>query len=370
MADNPLLKDQLGPAAVRQLAARLQTAWPVFDQQGFINQACHQLESLELKARVSHIINTLAVFLPAGFCETARILDRVASDWPFEPERNWSSYAAWPLIDYVSVYGLDYPQRSFDLLEKMTPLFTAEFAIRPFLDRHFALTHQQLLRWTQHDSEHVRRLATEGIRPRLPWARQIRALRDDPAAIWPILEQLKTDPSLYVRRSVANNLNDISKDHPQAVLTICRQWQQGSDEKTDWIIRHGLRTLVKTGHPEVYALLGFSEQPALKRADLRLAESAITVGGALDLTLTIETENNARLVVDYRIGFVRADGKPGWKVFKWKNIETQARRTLTLHKSHAFKPLATRQYYPGRHQIECLLNGRVVAKAAFFLELA
>lgn len=370
MAETALLKDQLGPAAVGQLAERLKAAWPDFDQQAFIKQVCQDLEILELKARVKHIVAVLSAFLPAGFCETARILERVAGDWPFDPERNWNSYAAWPLIDYVSVYGLDYPQRSFALLEKMTPLFTAEFAIRPFLDRHFDLTHQQLRRWTQHDDEHVRRLATEGIRPRLPWARQIKALRDDPAAIWPILEQLKADPSLYVRRSVANNLNDISKDHPQAVLATCRQWQQGKDEKTDWVMRHGLRTLVKTGHPGVYALLGFSEQPVLKRTDLRLADSAINVGGALDLALTIETESNERLVVDYRIGFVRADGKPGWKVFKWKNIETQARRTLTLHKSHAFKPLATRQYYPGRHQIECLINGRVVAKAAFFLKLA
>jgi 3-methyladenine DNA glycosylase AlkC len=370
MAETALLKDQLGPAAVVQLAERLKAAWPDFDQQAFIKQACQDLETLELKARVQHIVAVLSAFLPAGFCETARILERVTHDWPLAPDRNWSNYAAWPLIDYVSVYGLDYPQRSFALLEKMTPLFTAEFAIRPFLDKHFDLTHQQLRRWTQHDDEHVRRLATEGIRPRLPWARQIKALRVNPVAIWPILEQLKADPSLYVRRSVANNLNDISKDHPQAVLAICRQWQRGSDEKTNWVMRHGLRTLVKTGHPEVYALLGFSDELALKRADLSLSAPSIKVGEKLNLTLAIETENQARLVLDYRIVFVRADGKPGWKVFKWKNIETQGKQTLTLHKSHAFMPLTTRRYYPGRHQIECLLNGQVVAKAAFFLELA
>lgn len=370
MADNAQLKDQLGPAAVAQLADLLQSVYPAFERRAFIDKASHQLQQLELKARVSHVIEALAATLPAGFCETARILEAVADAWPVEPRRNWSSFAAWPLIDYVSVFGLDYPQRAFDVLEKLTPLFTAEFAIRPFLDKHFDLTHQQMLRWSGHHNEHVRRLASEGIRPRLPWARQLPALRQDPASIWPILDKLKADPSLYVRRSVANNLNDISKDHPQAVLAICRQWQQPGHKDTDWLIRHGLRTLVKTGHPEVYPLLGFSEQPAISSIHLTLASRQLTLGETLELKLELTTSAPKWLVLDYRVGFRRADGKLSWKVFKWKNIKTQTGTALTLHKSHAFKPLTTRQYYPGNHQIECLINGQVVARGEFELLLA
>lgn len=367
MAEQAPLKAQLGPAAVEQLAVVLKSVYPDFDEQGFIRLANHELDELELKARVRHLITALAEYLPVGFCETARLIESVADNWPEQPQGQWSSFTVWPLIDYVSVYGLNYPQRAFVLLEKLTPLFTAEFAIRPFLDRHFELTHQQLLRWTCHDNEHVRRLASEGIRPRLPWAQQLPALRRDPAPIWPILETLKTDPSLYVRRSVANNLNDISKDHPEAVMARCRNWQQLQNKNTDWLISHGLRTLVKSGRAEVYPLLGFSDKPVINDIQLRLNRTRIKLGDSLLLTLTMTTAQAERLVVDYRIGFQRADGDLSWKVFKWKNIKTQGNKPLTLTKSQTFKLLSTRRYYPGEHLVECLVNGQVVARAGFEL---
>ncbi len=369
MTEQTALKAQLGPAAVAQLAQVLLSVYPDFDQQGFISQANEQLDALELKGRVRHLIAVLAAHLPAGFCETAQILESVAEAWPEPSQGQWSSFTAWPLIDYVSVYGLHYPQRAFVVLETLTPLFTAEFAIRPFLDQHFELTHQQLLRWTRHDNEHVRRLASEGIRPRLPWAQQLPALRRDPAPIWPILEALKTDPSLYVRRSVANNLNDISKDHPEAVMARCREWQQLQNKNTGWLINHGLRTLVKGGRAEVYPLLGFSDKPELKTLELQLSETRLSLGASLQLALTLTTTRCERLVVDYRIGFRRADGGLSWKVFKWKNIKTQAGVPLTLHKSQSFKPLSTRRYYPGEHLVECLVNGQVAARAKFDLSV-
>lgn len=370
MADVTPLKSHLGPAAIRQLADLLKAVYPDFQQQYFEEKANDGLEQLELKARVNHVISILAEVLPQGFCETARILYDVADSWPsVEQERNWSSYTAWPLIDFVGIYGINYPQRAFDVLEKLTPLFTAEFAIRPFLTKHFDLTHQQLLRWTEHDNEHVRRLASEGIRPRLPWASQLPALKEDPSPIWPILDKLKTDSSLYVRRSVANNLNDISKDHPEAVLAVCRQWQQLANQNTDWLIRHGLRTLVKSGYAEVYPLLGFSEKPDMSLVELTLSSTTVKLGERLEWNLMLQTAEPKKLVVDYRIGFMRADGRLGWKVFKWKNIETQANNPLTLFKSQTFKPLSTRRYYPGTHQLDCLINGQVVARAAFDLSV-
>ena len=367
MAEHAKLRERLGIEAVRQLAEVLREVYPKFDLPGFEQDALDQLPKLELKARVSHLIDTLAKHLPDGFCETARLLEAAADVWPKMNEQAWSSYAVWPLIDYVSVYGLAYPQRAFVLLEKLTPLFTAEFAIRPFLQHHFDLTHQQMLRWTEHENDHVRRLASEGIRPRLPWAQQLPYLRNDPSPIWPILEKLKTDPSLYVRRSVANNLNDISKDHPESALSVCADWQQLSNAHIDWIIHRGLRTLVKTGHPDVYPLLGFSPLPKLSEAKLSLSVDKISLGETLDFSLELETTERQKLVLDYRVGFVRKDGKYSWKVFKWRTIETDKNAMVTINNRHAFRPLSTRQYYPGTHLIECVLNGQVVARNEFEL---
>lgn len=370
MAEQALLKDQLGFTAISELRQRITAVYPEFDGQGFEDKAGGGLEQLELKARVRHIIEALAENLPTDFCETAQILAQLAEHWSTQrPERNWNSYAAWPVIDYVGIYGLSYPQRAFSVLEKLTPLFTAEFAIRPFVDQHFDLTYQQMLRWAGHDNEHVRRLASEGLRPRLPWAAHISSLRQDPSPLWPLLDKLKADPSLYVRRSVANNLNDISKDHPDQVLAVCKSWQQQNNTHTDWVIRHGLRSLVKSGVKAVYPLLGFSKQPQLSDIKLRLDRENMMVGQSVILSLELACESNQpqHLVVDYRVGYIRADGKRGYKVFKWKNIHLQPEQSLCLKKTHSFKPVSTRQYYPGTHVIEVLINGETFAREVFEL---
>ncbi|WP_438970396.1 DNA alkylation repair protein [Methylophaga sp.] len=368
MTEQALLKNQLGDAAISELRQRISAVYPEFDGQAFEIKALSGLTQLELKARVSHLILALSAYLPDDFCETARILEPLADNWLAESkQRNWTSYIAWPVIDYVSVHGLAYPQRAFALLEKLTPLFTAEFAIRAFLNQHFDLTYQQMLRWTEHDNEHVRRLASEGLRPRLPWAAQLQLLRADPTPLWPLLEQLKADTSLYVRRSVANNLNDISKDHPDQVLAVCEKWRQADDNKTDWVIRHGLRGLVKAGEKGVYPLLGYSEMPELLNVSLSLDMAELTVGETLGINLTFESAKTQSLVLDYRISFVRADGKLSKKVFKWKNIHLETQERVCFRKAHSFKAITTRRYYPGTHYIDVLVNGETLARAAFDL---
>lgn len=361
------LKSRLGQASLKQLAGLIKKSYPDFMQQDFVDEVLSGLEVLELKDRVMHIAKTLHHYLPNHFDETAPVLMAVADDWPQSSARNWNHYAVWPLIEYVGLYGLGQPQLALSILEKLTPLFTAEFAVRPFLDKDFDRTHQQFLDWTMHDNEHVRRLASEGIRPRLPWASQLLALRSNPAPIWPILERLKADPSLYVRRSVANNLNDISKDHPEEVIAVCRRWLGEADERTNWVVRHGLRTLIKQGKKEVYPLLGFSSQLKLKRAVLTLSSTRLRVGETLSFSLTVTTAEAHKLVLDYRVAYAGKSGHNRWKVFKWKTIETQKDTSLTLHKSQLFKPLSTRQLYPGKHLIECILNGQIVARAEFEL---
>lgn len=369
MANAPQLKDHLGPADIRQLALILHRVYANFDRQSFEIQALQQLETFELKQRVHHVIEALSCYLPKDFAETASLLESIVEVWPQGTESNWSHYAAWPLIDYVGVYGLEKPERALAVLEKLTPLFTAEFAIRPFLEQHFELTHQQLVRWTQHENEHVRRLASEGIRPRLPWARQLTSLREDPTPIWPIVRRLKDDPSLYVRRSVANNLNDISKDHPEQLIQTCTEWLREAGQSTHWVVRHGLRTLVKQGRTEVYPLLGFSPEVKLTRAELSLSAMQIDLGDTLSFELILSTSQAQKLVLDYRIGFMGKEERCRWKVFKWTTIETQPNTPRTLKKSHVFQPLSTRQLYPGKHLIECLLNGQVIARAEFDLSI-
>lgn len=368
MAEQALLKEQLNITAIAELSERIIEVYPEFDGQAFAEKASTGLTQLELKARVSHIIDALAAFLPQDFCQTARIIEQLADNWNQQnAERNWTSYAAWPVIDYVSVYGLAYPQRAFSILEKLTPLFTAEFAIRAFVEQHFDLSYQQMLRWAEHEHEHVRRLASEGLRPRLPWAAHISTLRADPSPLWPLLNKLKADPSGYVRRSVANNLNDISKDHPEQVLAVCNNWQQDHNKDTDWVIRHGLRTLVKSGVKAVYPLLGFTVHPQLSDINLTLAVTKLAVGQSLEFKLDLVSEQFQHVVIDYRIGFARATGQQGYKVFKWKNTKLEPHQPIQLKKTHSFKPISTRRYYPGTHTIEVLLNGSIVARATFEL---
>lgn len=372
MAESNLFKDQLDKAAIEHIAKILKQVDRRFAVDEFIELAATGIEAFELKQRVEHIIAALSQSLPSDFGETAPILMTVAKHWP-EPleQQNWSSFSAWPLIDYVKSHGLEQPQLAFKVLEKLTPLFTAEFAIRPFLEQHFELAYQQMLDWCEHPDEHVRRLASEGIRPRLPWASHLNFLRENPQPIWTILDKLKADDSAYVRRSVANNLNDISKDHPEKVIDICRQWQKTPHPHSEWVMRHGLRSLVKSGYADVYPLLGYMAEPDLKVRNFRLQQDCIQLGDNLLLMLELASSNaqQQKLVVDYQVAFVKADGSLSRKVFKWKNISLPAQGKLTLEKQHAFKPISTRRYYPGKHLVECLINGKVFAQAEFELRV-
>ncbi|KKM87042.1 hypothetical protein LCGC14_1272910 [marine sediment metagenome] len=276
------LKYKLDITAVESIATECLNAYSVFDHAGFMAVVDTHLDSLELKARATFIAECLFTFLPTDYVSSLPIIVEVARRLPSEPKA-WADYRLWPLLDFIALYGLREVSLSLDALEKLTPKFTAEFAIRAFLHEDFEQTYQRMLNWSEHQNEHVRRLASEGMRPRLPWATQLRSLRTDPTPIWPVLEQLKNDPSLYVRRSVANNLNDISKDHPHQVLRCCRQWY-GKTAECDWIVRHGLRSLVKTGEPSVYPLLGYTENPTLANCQLSLSASQISIGETLTLS--------------------------------------------------------------------------------------
>ncbi|OUR65290.1 hypothetical protein A9Q79_03020 [Methylophaga sp. 42_25_T18] len=364
------MKENLGQDAVRHIADILSVSMDRFDKGSFIKDALAGLDELELKQRVNHLIKVLALYLPDEFEKTFEVLKAVKGNW-HKPEGgdNWFSFAAWPLIDYVAEYGTNDPEIALDVLKTLTPLFSAEFAIRTFIDQHFDLTYKQLLLWAEDEDEHVRRLASEGMRPRLPWGKQLTQFCDDPTAIFPILERLKDDVSLYVRKSVANNLNDISKDHPKQVVALCQCWYDNASADRLWIIRHALRTLIKSGHPEVFSLLGYTAEPQVNLQKIDLDKAVIELGDNVAITVNLFSKSSQiqKMVVDYKIHHVKANGKTTAKVFKWKNITLRSNEELQMVKRHSFKPISTRKYYSGTHQIELLINGQPYGKKEFEL---
>ena len=365
-----LMKDGLGAAAVERLAELLARTVPDFPKQQFMNNALAGLQTLELKEQVQHLIAVLHDVLPPDFEAAAQILLRLKGNWlPGEPDDPLGGFAAWPIIDYVGEYGLGHPEIALEVLKELTPLFSAEFAIRPFISEHVDLTFQCLEKWCTDPDEHVRRLVSEGTRPRLPWGKRLPQFIADPSPVFQLLEMLKDDDSATIRRSVANNLNDISKDHPDAVIACCRRWQKVPDSGRQWIIRRATRTLVKAGHPDVFGLLGYTENPKLKFQTLEVFPRQIALGETITFTLALQSTSPQRqkVVVDYAVHHVKANGQTRPKVFKFQTLEIGPGETVKLTKRHAIKPITTRKYYPGEHAIEIRINGKTFGQTAFTL---
>ena len=372
MADTPLMKEGLGQAAVERIIHALQSAGADFSAEAFRKDVFPVLEELELKDRVRHLITVMSLHLPSSFTETASILGSLRDHWIADDHDNQLQvFAAWPLIDYVAVHGLNHPDIALPLLRYLTPLFSAEFAIRSFLEVHNEQTYNQMLLWCMDADAHVRRLASEGIRPRLPWGKQLSRYIREPQPVITLLENLKDDPSDYVRRSVANNLNDISKDHPELVIETCERWMTEKVAARQWIIRHATRSLVKSGHPGVFPLLGFTRNPKLEVSAPRLSTRHLLLGDSLDISTSIASasQQSQHVVVDYAVHYARSKGKSTAKVFKWKNLRIKPGQTVTLKKSLPFKKISTRRHYPGAHKIEILVNAIPHATEEFELHI-
>jgi len=364
-----LLKNHLDEQAVRQIADLVSQQDPAFPKNCFIKRASASLSTLTLKQRVNHITIELANCLSTSYPANAKLLVRLAEHWQANHDQhNWQSFTAWPLIEYVGRYGMQQPEIALESFKPLTPLFTAEFAIRPYVEQHFELTYAHLLKWCHEDNPHIRRLASEGMRSRLPWGKQLAFLKADPEPVLALLDLLKDDSSRYVQKSVANNLNDISKDHPQRLIALCKQWQPNATPQRSWIIRHGLRSLVKAGYPAAFEVLGF-EQTVEVACDFSLKNVDLTLGESTQLQVILESlsATHQAFILDYRIWHIKSNGTRSAKVFKWKTIKLNPKASMWITKNHVFKPLSTRRYYSGRHDIEILLNGVVFAKASINL---
>lgn len=367
--NSPLMKDGLGVHAIKRIANSVALVVPGFNAKAFQKDAERGISDLELKARVHHLIAVLHRHYDMPFKQLSKHLQNLPAVWNRgSAADNKAGFAAWPLIDYVAVHGLQYPKEAFQTLEKLTPMFSAEFAIRPFIQQHTELAYAKLLQWCDHPSEHVRRLASEGSRPRLPWGMRLLQFIKNPDPLLAILEKLKTDESLYVRRSVANNLNDISKDNPEWMINLCERWLAESHVHTKWIVKHALRSLVKAGDVRVFPLLGYAAKPTAVASEIQLDKNKISVGDSVGFSCTITGGKTAQnLVVDYVVYFMKANGKLSPKVFKLKNIVLAENESIVMMKKHSFKSITTRRYYAGAHQLAIQINGKEVARADFTL---
>jgi 3-methyladenine DNA glycosylase AlkC len=336
-------------------------ASPRFDRGAFLTAASDGLDALSIMERVRHIAEALHSALPADYAAALDVIKAMAP-------RLTHGFQAVAVTEYVARYGLDDFDRSLDALASLTRCGTAEFAIRPFLAQDADRALATMARWAGSDDEHVRRLASEGARPRLPWAARVPALKADPTRAAHILEVLKADPSLYVRKSVANHLNDIAKDRPDWLLDRLAEWPK-DDPRTVWIIRHALRTLIKQGEPRALALIGVGHGAAVTVRDFTVEPAAVRLGERIAISLEIVSDATANqpLVVDYRIHYARAGGKTAAKVFKWKTFDLAAGATVALRISQVIRDFSTRRHHPGRHDVELMVNGQTMATGEFEL---
>lgn len=378
MTEPQRLKDYFGPDLAHELAARLQAVYPALDAPAFTGQIIPQLAALELKGRVHLIAATLHAHLPADYPAALAVLHGILGpELPGETGMFEQGFFLMPVAAFVETYGPDQPaqfEQSMHMLSELTKRHTAEFAIRPFLLRDPERTFARLHQWASDPSSHVRRLVSEGCRPRLPWAARIPALLHDPTPIFALLEKLKHDSSVFVRKSVANNLNDITKDHPDQVLALLRRWNAASDQQgadaaaVAWITRHALRTLVKQGHPAALRLLAV-EAPRVKVLRFALEPETLHLGGTLTLALELESSSDQpqELVIDYIVHLVRGNGKTQPRVFKLKTCTLPGRGRLLLTKRQNVQPVTTRRYYSGLHRVEVQVNGEILASDEFAL---
>lgn len=362
------LKHMYNVAFFEELCPVMTEVIPSFDCRAFIHYVFdNRWPDLELKQRVTHIAQALHNFMPKHFPEAAKIIVSLSEKLRLTGTRE-QGFATMFLPEYIHLYGLDFPEESLDALEEITKLVSAEFAIRPFLLQDLKGTLQRMKRWSKHEHASVRRLASEGCRPRLPWAMGVPILKKDATLILPIIENLKRDSSEYVRRSVANNLNDIAKDHPKMVLGIAQQWL-GKDDRTNWIIRHGCRTLLKKGNQEALIMQGFNPKSRSKLQNFSLSKTKIKVGDRLPFEFTFVSleKTTCRFRLEYAIDYLTSTGKTSTKIFKITESEYAPGAQVQVHRKPSFQNYTTRKHYKGKHSIAILVNGKKMATKEFVI---
>ena len=351
------LKNLYSPAFYDRLSAILAKSLPGFDKAKFISLInSNGFEDMELKARMRHTAVVMHHFMPDDFNKAVPVLETLITNLR-AINFGEDSLTFMFLPDYVEVYGLDHYDDAIKALEYITQFTSCEFAVRPFLLKYEKQMLNQMTAWSLHENYKVRRFASEGARPRLPWAMAIPSLKKDPSPLLPLLENLKNDPSDFVRRSVANNINDIAKDHPDVVLAIAKKWK-GFSKETDAIIKHGSRTLLKQGHPEILKIYGLDATHVIF-SGFEVLTPKVKMGDSVEFTFAIENKDTQPQTVrlEYGLYYMKAKGQLARKVFKISERIYQPGEKAVIVRKQSFKAITTRVFYAGEHQVSIIING-------------
>jgi 3-methyladenine DNA glycosylase AlkC len=363
MADpaQPALKEIFNRERFRHIANEMAAISPAFDERRFLAVATENLDALGIMQRLRQGAVALHDALPLPYEEAIRALYALAP-------RIQHGFASIVLPEYVALYGERHLGLSMDALAFFTRFGSSEFAVRHFLRRDLDGTLAVMRVWAGDENEHVRRLASEGSRPRLPWSFQLKPLVADPTPALPILEALKADPSLYVRKSVANHLNDIGKDHPDLLVEIVSGWDR-EDKRTAWIVKHALRTLIKKGDPRALALVGTTGKAQVRVEAFSVTPARVRLGSHVTIGAEIvsTTDELQHLVADYAVHYVKKNGAPSRKVFKLKKFDLPAGGRQALSIRRAIRDFTTRKHNTGHHRVELIINGEVLAEGGFDL---
>ena len=361
-------KNLISSASMTQLADSLFTGASDFPRDAFLAESVAGLAPLELKDRVRHVAGVLRRHLPADWDAALAVMLAGIGPPLLDTSELSTGFRYWPVLTAVELYGLDHPAASLAAIKEMTKRFSGEFAVRPYLIDHPEMAFAALTRWCEDTNPHVRRLASEGSRPRLPWGQQIPATVADPARSLALLQRLRDDPERYVQRSVANHLNDIAKDHPDTAAKVAKGWAKKSSRA--WMVRHSMRTLLKQGHPGALAVMGYAP-PKLTVTDMTATPATVALGGkvVLKARITSTASVSQRLMVDVIVGFVKKNGSRAPKVFKGSVRTLDAGVVWDLEKSISLRAVTTRKHYPGKHTLSVKINGKTYGKVSFGLTM-
>lgn len=352
-----LLKDIYSPAFYDRLSDVLLQTVPAFDKKKFTAQIFDQdFERKELKARMKHTAQVLHGFLPNDYGQTVDLLFEIITG--LRKNRIGEDGLAFMFLpDYIETYGMEDYENSVRAIEFITQFVSCEFSVRPFILKYEDRMLEQMTAWSLHENHKVRRLSSEGTRPRLPWAMALPKLKKDPAPVLPLLENLKNDPSEWVRRSVANHINDIAKDNPDIVIDLAKRWK-GIHKETDAIIKHGCRTLLKQGHPEILKHYGL-ESKDIQISGFEISTPVTPIGGDLHFSYYLHNQEQKEQIIrlEYGLYYRRQNGTLSKKVFKISEKIYQANEKVKVSRKQSFKLITTRKFYPGIQQLSVIVNG-------------
>jgi 3-methyladenine DNA glycosylase AlkC len=366
-----LFKDVFNQTSIGYMATALARSSNDFDKPRFLHIATENLDSLELKERSNQIVSALLQCLPNDYLLATDIIEGALA--PVDSDDQAKGITDWlimPVTEYVGLYGQHEFQRSMQLFHSLTQRFSAEFGIRHFLLAMPDETLNVLSSWTKDKSVHVRRLVSEGTRPTLPWGIRLPTFLQDPTITFALLDALKDDEEEYVRRSVANHLNDLSKQHQEWFVGVARKWMKNASKPREKLVKHAARSAFKQGHPDILSLFGF-KPVKLSDPKLNLTTDIVEFGHGVEFEFSgsLNAAHNCQLMVDFVIHHQKANGKMSPKVFKWKTIQLKANEAFSWKKFHPMKPITTRKYYGGEHKVEIVVNGKVFASELFSLTL-